>query len=274
MCWTAPPRWKKGSHMDSTGYAGGGRQAGGRLEAAARPGPGKNAKRSSCGYQGEGAEPSAVLLQHQTACTWTSASTGHAHRRQRPGWRKRPGGGSRAVHHPGPGRFGGRGGRAGQGAGLRNWLGILKGTLTGEREQGRHPPSRAAQPRPRLHRAQRQGRSAPAWPLADVRAQRGPPDDQPAICTPAADGAKKSRGILDAVVTTAIALHDLQGHGQTASATAAPAASTSSSPRCTARPRWRLPVELFSRVGDAAGPGRTAPSSWASWTKSAAPAST
>ncbi len=59
-----------------------------------------------------------------------------------------------------------------------NWLGILKGTLTEEVNKGGKHLHAPPQCRPRLQ-GRRRRRDQAARPLAAVRAQRRPPDDQP-----------------------------------------------------------------------------------------------
>ncbi len=95
-----------------------------------------------------------------------------------------------------------------------NWLGILKGTLTENVSKGGKTFTRGLNPdrvytgpnggEVRLH-----GRS-----LMFLR-NVGHLMTNPAILYTAADGTVKEipEGIMDAMVTTAIALHDLQGHG-------------------------------------------------------------
>ena len=100
--------------------------------------------------------------------------------------------------------------------GYRNWLGILRGTLTESFDKGGQTFTRGLNPdrvytKPagkgsvKLH-----GRS-----LMFVR-NVGHLMTNPAILYKAADGSMKEipEGIMDAVVTTAIALHDLRGKGQ------------------------------------------------------------
>ncbi len=100
--------------------------------------------------------------------------------------------------------------------GYRNWLGILKGTLTETFEKGGQQLTRGLNP-DRIYTAPNgqdsvrlHGRS-----LMFVR-NVGHLMTNPAILYTAADGSVKEipEGIMDAVVTTTIALHDLQGHGK------------------------------------------------------------
>ncbi len=97
--------------------------------------------------------------------------------------------------------------------GYRNWLGILKGTLTEDLVKGGKTITRGLNP-DRLYTApdgsgevRLHGRS-----LMFVR-NVGHLMTNPAILW-GAEGREIPEGILDAVVTTTIALHDLQGHGQ------------------------------------------------------------
>ena len=99
--------------------------------------------------------------------------------------------------------------------GYSNWLGILKGTLTETFEKGGQQLTRGLNP-DRLYTAPNgqgqvrlHGRS-----LMFVR-NVGHLMTNPAILWTDADGSVREipEGIMDAVVTTTIALHDLQGHG-------------------------------------------------------------
>ena len=99
--------------------------------------------------------------------------------------------------------------------GYHNWLGILKGTLTESFEKGGKTLTRGLNA-DRLYTAANgagevrlHGRS-----LMFVR-NVGHLMTNPAILYTAADGSVKEipEGVMDAVVTTTIALHDLQGHG-------------------------------------------------------------
>ena len=62
-------------------------------------------------------------------------------------------------------------------AAYRNWLGLMRGTLTDDLRKGRQGHDAPAQPRPRLHHARRRRRTHPARPQPAAGAQRRPPDD-------------------------------------------------------------------------------------------------
>ena len=98
--------------------------------------------------------------------------------------------------------------------GYSNWLGILKGTLTESFEKGGKTLTRGLNP-DRLYTAPNGGEvRLHGRSLMFVR-NVGHLMTNPAILYTAADGSVKEipEGIMDAVVTTTIALHDLQGHG-------------------------------------------------------------
>jgi len=98
--------------------------------------------------------------------------------------------------------------------GYSNWLGILKGTLTESFEKGGKTLTRGLNP-DRLYTAPNGGEvRLHGRSLMFVR-NVGHLMTNPAILYTATDGSVKEipEGIMDAVVTTTIALHDLQGHG-------------------------------------------------------------
>ncbi|MEY3951562.1 MAG: hypothetical protein RL320_364 [Pseudomonadota bacterium] len=97
----------------------------------------------------------------------------------------------------------------------RNWLGILKGTLTEQVNKGGKTFTRGLNPdrlymRPQGGELRMHGRS-----LMFVR-NVGHLMTNPAILLTGSDGQTLEipEGIMDAVITTLIALHDLQGHGR------------------------------------------------------------
>ena len=151
----------------------------------------------------------------------------------------------------------------------RNWLGILQGTLTEQVTKGGKTLHARPEPGPRLHRAR--GRAAKCAlhgrSLLFLR-NVGHLMTNPAILW---DGGKEiPEGILDAVITTRDRdARPASARARTASATRAPARSTSSSRRCTVRPKWPSPTScsaasrsllgLPRQHGQAGHHGRRAP---------------
>ncbi len=95
--------------------------------------------------------------------------------------------------------------------GYRNWLGILKGTLTEQVTKGKSSFTRGLNPDRRYHGAAGEDVVLHGRSLMFLR-NVGHLMTNPAILW--GDGKEIPEGIMDAVVTTAIALHDLQGHGE------------------------------------------------------------
>ncbi|MDO5626239.1 MAG: malate synthase G [Pseudomonadota bacterium] len=99
--------------------------------------------------------------------------------------------------------------------GYRNWLGIVRGTLTEQFEKGGQTLTRGLNPDRVYTAASGKGKvSLHGRSLMFVR-NVGHLMTNPAILYQGADGTEREipEGIMDAVVTTAIALHDLKGLG-------------------------------------------------------------
>jgi malate synthase len=136
--------------------------------------------------------------------------------------------------------------------GYRNWLGIVKGTLTEEVTKGGRTFTRGLEP-DRRYRGPAgedvvlQGRS-----LLFLR-NVGHLMTNPAALW-GSDGREIPEGIMDAVITATIALHDLQGHGKVGGAGGQPIRNSRSGSVYIVKPKMHGPAEvafageLFGRV--------------------------
>ena len=207
---TAPLR--KGSHTDSTAYT----VQAGKLVVALRGGKTSELKtgKQLVGYQGDAAAPSSVLLQHNGLHIDIRIN------RATPIGASDPAGVSDLVLEAALSTILDLEDSVAcvdaqdKVLGYSNWLGILKGTLTENVTKGGNTFTRGLNPdrvytAPNGTQLSLHGRS-----LMFVR-NVGHLMTNPAILYTAADGSVKEipEGILDAVITTTIALHDLQGHG-------------------------------------------------------------
>lgn len=200
---------KKGSHVDATGY----RVEGGALQVTLKTGQTVALAKAGqfIGYQGDPAQPSAVLLQHHGLHLDLRID------RSTPIGQSDPAGVSDLVIESALSTildledsvavvdaedkvlaYG-------------NWLGILKGSLTEQVTKGGRTFTRGLHPDrfytgPRGETVTLHGRS-----LLFIR-NVGHLMSHPAVLW-GEQGQEIPEGILDAVVTTTIALHDLQGHG-------------------------------------------------------------
>jgi malate synthase len=201
-----------GSHKDATGY----RVEGGQLAVSLANGSTTGLKDASQfkGYQGDAANPSSVLLQHNGLHLDIQIN------RTTPIGQSDAAGVSDVVLEAALSTILDLEDSVAavdaedKVLGYSNWLGILKGTLTESFEKGGKTMTRGLNPdrvytgpnggEVRLH-----GRS-----LMFVR-NVGHLMTNPAILWKDAQGQQREipEGIMDAVVTTTIALHDLQGHG-------------------------------------------------------------
>ena len=260
----------KGSHLDSTAY----RVVDNNLAVTLKDGRTVGLKNPAqfVGFQGETDAPSGGAAVAPRAAHGHPRRPRAPDRPRRPGRRVRPGARIGAVDHHGPRGLGRGGRRRRQGAGLRQLARHPARHAHRNRRQGRQELHPRPEPRPPVHRPARRGRGA-ARPLAAVRAQRRPPDEQPGRAVgrgrPRDPRGHPRRGGHH---------HDRaarpEGPGRRrASAIRAMARSTSSSRRCMVRPRWPSPASCSAASRRCSACPRPRSSS-ASWTRSAAPAST
>jgi malate synthase len=209
---TAP--LKGGSHVDSTGYA----VVNGKLVVTLKNGKSvelKNAKQF-IGYQGDAATPSSVLLLNNGLHLDLRID-----RAQAIGASDPAGVADLVVEAALSTILDLEDSVAAVDAedkvlGYRNWLGILKGTLTEELTKGGKTFTRGLNPDRVYVAANGAGEVRLHGRALMFLRNVGHLMTNPAILYTDAQGQTREipEGILDAVVTTAIALHDLQGHGK------------------------------------------------------------
>ena len=266
-CSTARCR-SRGSHVDSVAYRVIDNQLAVTLAGGATTGLKNPAQ--FVGFQGEMDTPSSVLLSHHGLHLDIRVDPQH------PIGAADPAGVCDLVLEaalstiPRPRGLGRRGRRGGQGAGVRQLARDHAGHADRGGRKGRPDLHPWPEPGPPLHRTARRGRRD-ARPLAALHPQRRPPDDEPGVLW--GDDGREIPGASSTPSSRRRSRCTTCGARATASATAARDRSTSSSPRCTARPRVAFAAELFGRVEKLLGLP-TARSSSASWTRSGAPAST
>jgi malate synthase len=199
---------KKGSHIDSTLY----RVDGGELKVTLKDGSvvGLAKPAQLVGYQGEPGAPSSVLLQHHGLHLDIRIDRSHAIGKDDPA-----GVADLVVEAALSTILDLEDSVAVVDADDKvlaygNWLGILKGTLTEQVSKGGSSFTRGLNPDRKYTGADGKPLTLHGRSLLFVR-NVGHLMNNPAILW--GDGQEIPEGIMDAVITTTIALHDLQGHG-------------------------------------------------------------
>ncbi|MES2424951.1 MAG: malate synthase G, partial [Pseudomonadota bacterium] len=243
---TAP--LKKGSHVGSTGYA----VVDGKLVVTLANG--KTAELKSAkqflGYQGSAAAPSSVLLQHNGLHLDLQINRSHAI------GATDPAGVSDLVLESALSTILDLEDSvavvdaADKVVAYSNWLGILKGTLTESVTKGDKTFTRGLNADRVYTAADGKGEVKLHGRSLMFLRNVGHLMTNPAILYTAADGSTKEipEGILDAVVTTTIALHDLQGHGKDGIRNSRKGSVYIVKPKMHGPDEVAFASELFSRV--------------------------
>jgi malate synthase len=193
-----------GSHADVTAY----RVAGGALQAVSATGTSALADpKSLAGFRGEAAKPSAVLLRHNSLHIEIQIDRPIRDRSHRPGRCRRCADGSGDHHDHGLRGLGRRSRCRGQGAGLPQLAGPDEGRPGRIRRQGRIALRSQAQRGSRIHRARGQTLTLKGRSLMLVR-NVGHLMTNPAVLD--RDGLEVGEGLLDAMCTVMIGMHDLR----------------------------------------------------------------
>jgi malate synthase len=241
-----------GSHADSVGYS----VQGGKLVVALKGGMQSGLKDHAqfVGYQGSAVAPSAVLLVHHGLHLDIRIDRGH------PIGATDPAGVADVVLEAALSTIldledsVAAVDAADKVVGYRNWLGILRGNLTEDIQKGGRTFTRGLNP-DRVY-TDEDGTGTVTLPGRSLLFVRnvGHLMTNPAVLVHEADGVVREipEGILDAMVTTTIALHDLRGHGKLADGKAIRNSRTGSvyivKPKMHGPAEVGFAAELFGRV--------------------------
>ena len=223
------------------------------------------------GYQGDAGGAAAILLRHNGLHVEILIDRSHPIGKDDAGRHRRRGARSGAVHDPRPART--RSPRSmprTRSLAYRNWLGLMKGTLTEQLRQGRQDarrarlnPDRTYTDAGRRRRSTLHGRS-----LMLVRNVGHLMTHRRGRST--ATASRVPEGILDAVITIADRAARPQGaNGRVRNSRAGSVYIVK--PKMHGPEEVAFANELFGRVEDAARPAAQHASRSASWTRSAAP---